>query len=160
MQRSEQDIAHRESLKNVHTINSQPEFMILDSQCIIDQYAFNGPTHIADHKPHAGRTLKKSVINKNTVQLDRFQIQKTEQELTFFYLEKDQEPKEIGTLKIKTEDSQSWLQAQYQWRYAIEEDNQFFWVYEKVCLNVAFMHQLDKSIFINQSPSIVFKAQA
>ena len=156
-QRSNEHIASRAAAPDYFMVVNKPEFLILDKQCLIDQHTID-----FIHSPavinQCGRTLKKAMLADGSVKLDRFIIAKNSKsnELTLSYQKDKEAPLEIGSL------SNGGVKAQYHWRHRVEKDNQIFWLYEEVTLNVALIDNFDKNthanVFLDSQVQTIFIA--
>lgn len=50
-----------------------------------------------------------------------------------------------------------WLQCRYDWRYRVHREGWFYWLYEKVSLNVTVCETSMDSIFVDSPPASVFE---
>ena len=64
-QRTDEHSALRAAIEDRYAIPTDPQFMVLEAQCIVDQHAvnFSGDAKLSSGN-HAGRTLKKSMLTK------------------------------------------------------------------------------------------------
>ena len=161
-QRTTSDAAARASQPNHHRITSKPEFFIFDRPCILD-------LHLPDA---ARRPIKKFKLNDRIVKIDRFIISRmsaddypnaegesegdsgNEEPLILSYQADDQTEIALGDL------NRGWIQATYNWRYAVEQDRQIYWLYETFTLNAVCIENYDfdnnADYFINTPSSIQF----
>jgi len=148
--RSDADAAARDSVANTYLIQSKPEFLIFDHPCIIDQHSIDFATDQLDK--NTNRPLKKLKLADGSIQLERFIVSKSPDNSLLLNInyqqDNEEEIIEIGTL---TADS-DWLQTKYTWRYPVEKNNQIFWQYEELTLNVALMSKLENNCFLNSEP--------
>ena len=152
-QRSAQDVAKREAMATRFAIISQPEFFILNQPCIIDEHNFA-----------PNRILKKAMLSDGSVKLERFVISEQAGQTLLTYLHESQEsastaaPITIGNL------NDGWIQAKYQWRYSVEQDNKIYWQYEEVTLNAVCVDEYDEKhhekYFLSLLPYQEFCAEA
>ncbi len=140
-QRSPDDVAKRQALPVCSTIKAKAEFFILDKKCIIDMHSTD------DH-----RELTKSLLKDGSVKLERFIINEQDGKRSLGYQEDNQEIIEIGDL------NQGWIQAKYNWRYSVEQDNEIFWLYEEITLNAACVEEFGGDYFLKSEPAILFNA--
>lgn len=140
-QRSTDDVAKRQALPVCSTIKAKAEFFILDKKCLIDI-----------HSTGAHRELKKSLLKNGSVKLERFIINEKDGKTSLSYQEDNQEIIEIGDL------NQGWIQAKYNWRYSVEQDNEIFWLYEEVTLNAACIEEFGNDYFLKNKPKLCFDA--
>jgi len=131
-QRCGQHLAERAAMTTQFAIKSIPEFFILDKPCIIDCHGLN-----------KDRPLKKAMLSNGSVKLERFIISQREDQYILQYQAEQQEPLTIGNL------NEGWIQAQYQWRYAIETNDEIYWQYEDLTLNAVCVEEYDENYFLN-----------
>ena len=140
-QRSSEHVAKRAAMANRFAIETSPEFFILNQSCIIDC-----------HGHSKNRPLKKAMLSDGSVKLERFIISKQDGLAILKYQDEQTEPLVIGSL------NKGWLQATYQWRYALEEANEIYWQYEEVTLNAVCIEEYDSHYFLNSQPQQEFFA--
>lgn len=151
--RSPQDIALRDAYIPNQSIQSKAQFVLFESPTILDQFTTNylNGAHTINGLD-SGREIKKVMFKNGAVKLDRFILIKEGDLIKMSYQEKNEPPQSIGDL------SNGWIQAKYEWRYPVEDGDKFYWMYEEVILNVAFMEELNSEVFATIEPSLVFKA--
>ncbi len=140
-QRSTEDVAQRQALPVCSTIDSKPEFFILDKKCVIDI-----------HSTGNHRELKKAMMKDGSVKLERFIIHEQDGKTVLGYQEDNKEIVKIGDL------NEGWIQAKYNWRYSVEQDNEIFWLYEEVTLNAACVDNFGNDYFLENNPKLSFDA--
>ena len=140
-QRTSQHEAQRAAMANRFAIKASAEFFILNQRCIIDC-----------HGNSNNRPLKKAMLSDGSVKLNRFIISKQDGQAILKYQGEHTEPLVIGNL------NKGWLQATYQWRYALEEANEIYWQYEEVTLNAVCAEEYDADYFLNTPPQREFCA--
>lgn len=155
-QRTDAHLALRGAIENQYSIASSPQFIVLDAQCILDQYAvnFSDDSKLISGN-HAGRVLKKSMLANGAIKLDKLIVSKAKGDNPSLCLQFEEDNgalKDVGIL------NNNWAQVTYQWRYSVEKDNQIFWLYEDVTVNVAFVDTLKADYFLKHAPSIRFNA--
>ncbi len=138
-QRSTDDVAKRQALPVCSTIKAKAEFFILDKKCLIDMHSAGGH-----------RELKKAMMKDGSVKLERFIINEKDGKTSLSYQEDNKEIIEIGDL------NQGWVQAKYNWRYSVEQDNEIFWLYEEVTLNAACVEEFGNDYFLKNKPKLCF----
>ncbi|MGR6874695.1 hypothetical protein ACU6U9_20960 [Pseudomonas sp. HK3] len=149
------------STADIYPIASQPEFMLFDMPCVLDQHALDFTTEPLESinaerlsEKNAGRIISKTLLPDGRAQLDRFIISHTEQQ---FHLAYEDEEGEISHIANLNKDSNnSWVQAKYQWRYRIEKNNEIYWQYEEVTLNTAWVEQVKPVVFLMNPPAVIF----
>jgi hypothetical protein len=160
-QRSPEHIAFRAALPDCFKVMNKPEFLILGTQCLIDQHTIDCIASEHSTNPNVtshGRELKKAMLANGSVKLDRFIISKdsNSNEMTLTYQAEKAAPLLIGSL------SNDCIKVQYQWRHRVEKDNQIFWLYEEVTLNAALIDNFDKNthenVFLGSQAQTVFIA--
>lgn len=151
--RSEADAAARDSVASTYLIQAEPEFLIFDTPCIIDQHSIDFAAEQRDK--NINRSLKKKKLTDGSIQLERFIISKSPDNSLLLNISYQQEDKEIINVGNLTKDS-GWFQASYSWRYRVEKNNQIFWQYEELTLNLALATTLENNFFVNSEPTAVF----
>lgn len=143
----------------VYPISSQPEFMLFDTPCVLDQHALDftqAPLDIIDAQllstKDAGRVITKTVLQDGRAKLDRFIISHTAQTFHLAYEDEEGMVTDIGHLE------NGWIQAKYEWRYRVEKNNEIYWQYEEVTLNAAWVNTINADEFLQQPPAIAFNA--
>jgi len=152
-QRGEADCTLRDNLSTRHTLQSQPEFMILETPCLLDQNAINlaysNPTW--SHGKQAGRLIKMGLQQDGSGILDRFLIHRSsDNRLLLSFFETPQNTIQVGEISDK------WIEAKYEWRYRTEVNNEIFWQYEEVTLNVALAGHYAEDFFLTNQPFQTF----
>jgi len=137
-ERTPAHIAARASLPNTFEVLSKPEFLILECQCIIDRHGESGP--------EKNRKLKTALLKDGSVQLERFLIKKDAELMSLSYQNEQGQIEQIGEL------NSGWIQASYTWRKRVNENNQLFWLYEELTLNIALMESVKTDHFLVNSP--------
>lgn len=158
-QRSPEQQAVITKQSEAYPITSQPEFMLFDTPCVLDQHALDFTTQplepiTAEHLSgkNAGRVIHKTLLNDGRAKLDRFIISNQSEQFLLFYEDEEGVITDIGPL------NNGWLQAKYQWRYRIEKNNEIFWQYEEVTLNAALITEPNAHVFLINPPAAVFDA--
>ena len=134
-QRSPQQQAEREAMGSRFIIQGEPEFYILNKPCIIDL-----------HHQTKSRPLKKAMLVDGSVKLERFIISEQDGHTVLKYQPENQPSHILGNL------NDGWIQAKYQWRYAVEQGDKIFWQYEELTLNAACTSEHDAHYFLNNEP--------
>lgn len=152
-QRSEADELNRNTFHTRHAVQSRPEFKILDTPCLLDQFALD----FTQAQPQwqigkqAGRPVKMGLQQNGSALLDRFVLQRNPSEqLQLCFYNSPQELVPIGTL------AENWIEATYQWRYRTEVNQKIFWQYEEVTLNAALAEHYAEDFFLTQEPAQTF----
>ena len=141
-QQTERHVQLRDTIPDRYPLNFPPAFYIGNQTIIIDRHGDD----------IQGNRLKYSLTANGMLLLDRFQICLDSNTLTYLGAKSTELTQEIGTLH------NHWLQYTYNWRYSIFESDRYYWLYEEVTLNAIRLDQLDKHIFLNTQPAIIFKA--
>ncbi len=135
-QMSEQAIQAREAMPNRYPIKIPPAKSIFDDRVIIDQHGDD----------LLGNRLQYQLVD-NYLLIDRFRFDLTIQTVEFkSKLAADAAPVQL------TKITEGWQQFQYQWRYRVKHNKQIFWLYESVCLNIAYAENFDKELFVKTPP--------
>jgi hypothetical protein len=95
------------------------------------------------------------MLADGSIQLERFIIAKSSESsllLNISYQAEDQEILKVASLTTES----GWIQASYNWRYRMEKNDQIFWQYEELTLNVALMAALESNAFIDSEPTVLF----
>lgn len=150
--RSDADVAIRDAVDSTYPIQAKPEFLIFGHPCIIDQHSIDFATEQLDK--NINRTLKKKKLAGGSIQLERFIISEAPGSTSSLNISYQQEDKEILNVGNLTTES-GWLQTKYSWRYPVEKNNQIFWQYEELTLNVALMTSLENDLFLNSEASAI-----
>jgi hypothetical protein len=151
--RSDNDAAARDSVASTYPIQAEPKFSVFDHPCIIDQHSIDFATDQPDK--NINRLLKKKKLVDGSIQLERFILSKSpgnSQLLNISYQQEDKEIIDVGNLTTES----GWLQAKYNWRYSVEKNNQIFWQYEELILNLALATTLENNYFLNSEPTVIF----
>ncbi len=143
-QRSPAEVAARAAMPDRSVLTAKPEFLILSRPTIIDRCKG------ALDKP--GRELKTAMLADGSVKLERFIVSESEGRVMLAYGAEKQAPHVIGCL------NDGWIQAKYQWRYAVEEGGQVYWLYEDVTLNAVCVEEYDADYFLTQGPKLAFSS--
>ncbi|MFT5134188.1 MAG: hypothetical protein ACI9SC_002661 [Gammaproteobacteria bacterium] len=141
-------IATRASLPDRYLIVAKPVFQVSDRDCIIDQHGDD----LANSIFKDGR-IKYTKPSDEQISVDRFQVSTGAERDILTYLVKDKPPVTIGAF------DEGWIQCRYNWRYGVEESNEFYWMYEEVTLNAACTEDFDAEYFLKSEPVIIFKDQ-
>jgi hypothetical protein len=156
-QRSPEHQAVITKQSEAYPIASQPEFMLFDTPCVLDQHALDFTTQplepiTAEHLSgkNAGRVIHKTLLNDGRAKLDRFIISNQNEQFLLFYEDEEGVITDIGPL------NNGWLQAKYQWRYRIEKNQEIFWQYEEVTLNAALVEHYAEGFFLTDNPAQTF----
>ncbi|BCE01193.1 hypothetical protein [Marinicellulosiphila megalodicopiae] len=123
-------------------IQAKPKFFILNSNCIIDRHS-NSDDQSTDA---ITRKLKTSLLKDGSVMLEQFLVKASDGIIELSYQHKNGQLELIGQL------NDGWLQASFTWRKSVEQDNQIFWLYEKVTLNAAFVEEFECDYFLSHGP--------
>ena len=146
-QRSPTDVAARAAIPGRYPIMAKPEYFILNKACIIDQHGDD----IATSAYSDGR-LKTAVMVDGSVRLDRFVVYESDGKDILAYREENKDLIIIGCL------NDGWIQSRFNWRYAVEQGGQFYWLYEEFTLNAACVKEVDADYFLALPPKQIFNA--
>lgn len=135
----------RKTLANEYVIHSQPQYVIFDTPCIIDQHGEALPSKVFS----TGR-VKTALLKDGSVTLDRFHISQQDEQMVVSYQPDNQSAQLIGNLK------EGWIQGRYRWRYRDEMNGEIFWRYEEFILNAGYAESPSVSFFINTEPAFKF----
>lgn len=147
-QRTPAHVAARAALPDRYVIVAKPVYYASDKACIIDQHGDDLPNDVFKD----GR-IKYLKLSDEQIRFDRFQVSINAESDVLAYLVKDKRPVIIGSL------DQGWMQCRYDWRYGVEESDQFYWMYEELTLNAVRMDNFDADYFIKSEPDIIFRGQ-
>jgi hypothetical protein len=153
--RSDADVAVRNAAPSIYPIETAPEFLIFGHPCIIDLHSTNFNEFESSAGTGVNRPLTKTMLADGSIQLERFIIAKSSDRslpLNISYQAEDQEILKVASLTTES----GWIQASYSWRYRVEKNDQIFWQYEELILNMALLDQVDKDAFINLEPAVIF----
>jgi hypothetical protein len=146
-QRSAADESARAAASSRFAIAQQPQYLVLNTPCLIDQHGDDIATNIYPN----GR-INTALLKDGSIRLDRFIIAKEGDRKTIRYASRGQLPTVIGTL------NNGWVEARYQHRYAVEKDDEIFWLYEQLTLNAACVDDYDSDYFLSHQPAVQFLA--
>lgn len=152
-QRSKSDALHRNAIATRHQIHAKPEFMLLDTPCLLDQFSMDFSQTQSQWLlgKQAGRTLKMGLQKDGSALLDRFLIHRDSNEkIQLSFYEDTQAPSLVGEI------NSDGIEAKYQWRYRTEVNNQIFWQYEEVTLNAALVENFAENFFLSKEPAQTF----
>ena len=140
-QRTDAHVQLRANQADHFPLNFPPAFYIVNQTVVIDQHGDDIQCN----------RLKYSLTANGKLLLDRFQICLDSNTLSYLGAKANERTQEIGTL------NNQWLQCTYKWRYSIFECDRYYWLDEEVTLNAIRLNHLDKLIFLNTQPAIIFK---
>jgi hypothetical protein len=146
-ERSAENVEMRDNIDCFAPICEKPEFYILGQPCIIDRPVIKGLSSIND------RPVNKALFKDGRIQLENFIIHKDNAGIYLTYAEKDKPAVHVGNL------SDGWIQARYQWRYAVERNEQIFWQYEEITLNAAWAEHYTKEYFVEKEPFLIMNIE-
>jgi len=144
-QRASADVAARAAMPDRFSIKAAPGFFVLNRPCVIDQYS-DGKAVATD----TSRTLKTALMKDGAIALERFRVSQKEDQLILAYDTDETVSIEVGGL------NNGWIQAHYNWRYAVERDGQMYWLYEDVTLNAVCLNTYDQDYFLTHEPALIF----
>lgn len=139
-------MAKRAALPDRYTIVAKPIDKVSDVACIIDQHGDDLPNNVFKD----GR-IKYAKLADDQLSFDRFQVSYNANRDVLEYFVKDKRPVAIGSF------DQGWMQCRYNWRYGVEESDQFYWMYEELTLNAVYMDDFDADYFLTSEPDIIFR---
>lgn len=149
------------SQPNIYPVATQPEFMLFETACVLDQHALDFTEEPQEaitaellSGKNTGRIINKTLLADGSAKLDRFIISHTHQQFRLAYEDEEGEVSHIADLN--KDSNNAWVQAQYQWRYRIEKNNEIFWQYEEVTLNAAWVEQIKPDVFLIKPPAVLF----
>ena len=146
-QRSPADVAVRAAMNNRFTITAKPEFFILNKPAIIDRCEGALDGHQGSDRP-----LKTAIMKDGSVRLERFIVSERDGQVILSYAQENQELAEVGCL------NERWIQAKYQWRYRVENDEHIYWQYEEVTLNAVCVEKVEADYFLANAAKIEFSS--
>jgi len=146
-QRSPADVAVRAAMNNRFTITAKPEFFILNKPAIIDRCEGALDGHQGSDRP-----LKTAIMKDGSVRLERFIVSERDGQVILSYAQENQELAEVGCL------NERWIQAKYQWRYRVENDEHIYWQYEEVTLNAVCVEKVEADYFLANAATIEFSS--
>ncbi len=144
-QRSGEDVAARAALPDRFAIKAAPAFFVLNRPCVIDQYSDGNAVGTDTSRP-----LKTALTKDGAITLERFRVSQKENRLMLAYDAGDAAPIDVGCL------NDAWIQAHFNWRYAVERDGQMYWLYEEVSLNAVCVQTYDSDYFLTREPTLMF----
>ena len=146
-QRSPADVAARAAMNDRFTITAKPEFFILNKPAIIDRCEGALDGHQGSDRP-----LKTAIMKDGSVRLERFIVSERDGQVILSYAQENQELAEVGCL------NERWIQAKYQWRYRVENDEHIYWQYEEVTLNAVCVEKVEADYFLANAATIEFSS--
>ncbi|OUR74596.1 hypothetical protein A9Q78_00225 [Methylophaga sp. 41_12_T18] len=142
--KSQQSPAHSEaraSLPDRYAITEPRELKLNRGQCFVDQHYDN----LLNDRLQFGQTESGKLV------FDRFQISLDTKQLEYRDSAQAQQAMQmLGNLE------DNWIQYQYEWRYRFDDGDYIYWLYEQVVVNAISVKQLDKNVFLNAEPALVF----
>lgn len=98
-----------------------------------------------------GNRIRFQLTSDQAFLVDRFRIDLKARTVEFkSRLTTDELPVLLTTV------NDGWIQCRYQWRYRVEHDEQIFWLYEEIIVNMGFATDLEPNIFMSQPPEHSF----
>jgi len=146
-QRSPADVAARAAMSDRFTITAKPEFFILNKSAIIDRCQGDVSGHQGSDRP-----LKTAIMKDGSVRLERFMVSERGGKVILSYAQENQDLAEVGCL------NEGWIQAKYQWRYRVENDEHIYWQYEEVTLNAVCVEKVETDYFLETAPQLLFSS--
>ena len=118
-----------------------PSARVLEGRVILDQHGDD----------LTGDRIRFQLTSDQAFLVDRFRIDLKARTVEFkSRLTADELPVLLTTV------NDGWIQCRYQWRYRVEHDEQIFWLYEEVIVNMGFATDLEPNIFMSQPPEHSF----
>ena len=140
-QRTDEHVEQRAGIPDQHPLDFPPAFYAFNNQCVIDQH---GDDLLGDRVTY-------SQDDNGKIKFDRFQVCLNSKVLEYIgKSDSDKDRRTIGSLDNK------WIQCKYDWRYSVYEGGFYYWLYEEVSINVISISTLNKNIFLNADPAIIF----
>jgi hypothetical protein len=141
-QRTELHTSERANRPDRYPIILPPAFYAFNEQCLID-------LHGDDRQ---GNRVTYCLTADKKIRLDRFQICTTNNTLEYSDTSKpNPDSQSIGSL------DNNWIQARYNWRYSVFEDEMYYWLYEEVTLNAIAVDAINKNVFLETAPALIFE---
>jgi len=140
-QRTDSHIEERAKIPTQHLIAFPPAVYACNNQCVIDPHGDN----------LLGNRMSYSQPEHGKLNLDRFQVCLSS--MTLDYIGK---PKTDNTAITFGSLEDNWIQCKYDWRYSVDEGGFIYWLYEEVTLNAISLKSLNKDVFLNSEPAIVY----
>lgn len=98
-----------------------------------------------------GNRFRSQHVADEVFLVDRFRIDLKARSVEFkSRLSADELPILLATI------NGDWIQCRYQWRYRVEHEDQIFWLYENVIVNIGFAADLEPNIFMSEPPKQCF----
>jgi hypothetical protein len=141
--KSQRTVEHqklRASIPDKYSLVSPPAIYVFDQHCIIDQHGDD----------IQGERIKYFKDAEGKIKIDRFQID-GDSIIQYDGSKSQQIPVCIGSL------NKQWIQCKYNCRYSIFESELFYWLYEEVTLNAICVNKLNKNVFLNAEPAIIYE---
>jgi hypothetical protein len=133
---SEAELHSRTAMQRVQPINQNSAFYLFEKRCVIDQHGDD----------RMGNRLIYQRVNEHEALIDRFHVNFEAQTVSF---------KGIKQAKLV---QTTWAcekgityQTDYQWRYRVDEGGYFYWLYEHVVVNFAWVEQIDVDVFTSST---------
>jgi len=140
-QRSPADVMQRSAIGHQHAVYFPPALFVLDKRCVIDQHGDD----------RQGNRVKPPVVSNELLIFDRFYINTVDQSLAYWASKVDSLPHMVGSL------NNQWLQCQYNCRYSVFQSGLYYWLYEDVIVNVAWLKHFDADVFLKSAPALVYR---
>jgi len=146
-QRSPADVAARAAMSDRFSITAKPEFFILNKPAVIDRCEGALANNQVSDRP-----LKTAILKDGSVKLERFVVSERDGQVILSYAQENQALAEVGCL------NEGWVQAKYQWRYRVENDEHIYWQYEEVTLNAVCVEKVEADYFLTTAPQLLFSS--
>ena len=142
--KSQQSDLHKKAREDLpgHYPISPSAFMLFNGNIVIDQHGDDV----------SGNRIHYQLTKADTLLIDRFRIDLNAKTVEFKpRLLADEPPILLSKMK------DGWIQCQYQWRYRIEEGGFIYWLYENMIINISFLEEMDKNVFMSKPPEQRFE---
>ncbi|WP_394753750.1 hypothetical protein [Crenothrix sp.] len=140
-QRTPAHVLQRANIPDRYPIKFPPAVYALDKHCVIDQQGDD----------IQGSRVNHAKLGDGAVIFDRFTINLASQSLAYYDNNANKTPRIIGCI------ANQWLQCKYNYRYSIFQSELYYWLYEEVTLNAAWLNQFDESVFLKSAPTLVYQ---
>ena len=151
-QRGDLEIKKRAALPDRYAVEFPPASYVFNQSCVVDVH---------------GDATDKSRVNflaqsPEVFVWDRFRVRKKNTRVLLDYMDLNVASDEALAKsdirdKIQTHALvlNSWGQIKYTWRYSVTKDDSFFWLYEEITFNLAWLSVFDAEVFLNSNPLFV-----
>tara|TARA_B110000914_G_C15441136_1_gene436130 strand:- start:38 stop:514 length:477 start_codon:yes stop_codon:yes gene_type:complete len=141
-QRTDKHVEKRAKIPEEYAIAFPPAFHLFQDRCIVDQHCDD---LLSDR-------LTYRLDGEGKIKFDRFQVCTNTKTIEYTGSPISQKAfRKIGSI------DNNWIKCKYEWRYSVYKNDYYYWLYEEVSVNVISVMTLDKNIFLNSTPSTLFK---